>query len=168
MTPNQRRGPQPARRGVCRYCNCTDTRPCVLGVVTEPPGNTCSWIDQEHTVCSNPECVKKWAQSQAKSYKRYSPRRAPGKGAKWRMKSAGARRNRAARTRWVRVVTAPMVARNQHLVRQAISHLERALANTETYASQVMNEDQHTAARALRKFVRRVITARIQLAECRF
>lgn len=41
----------PATPGRCRYCRCTDERACPEG---------CWWIDQEHTVCSNPRCVQRF------------------------------------------------------------------------------------------------------------
>lgn len=39
-------------RGVCRVCGCTDTdcRACIART-----GEPCSWIDEEHTICSR--CV---------------------------------------------------------------------------------------------------------------
>jgi hypothetical protein len=37
-------------RGKCRYCGCTDRMACY------PP---CWWMNREHTVCSNPNCVSK-------------------------------------------------------------------------------------------------------------
>jgi hypothetical protein len=43
-------GLRPATRGKCRYCGCTDDKPCDEG---------CSWIEPTLTVCSNFECVKK-------------------------------------------------------------------------------------------------------------
>ena len=39
--------------GICRVCGCTEFSPCVL-VSKE---TTCGWLDSEHTLCSNPECV---------------------------------------------------------------------------------------------------------------
>ena len=38
--------------GVCRYCGCTQDRPCRLH-----DGDECSWIDGSRTVCSAPGCV---------------------------------------------------------------------------------------------------------------
>lgn len=36
--------------GVCRICGCTDAFGCIEG---------CAWVDEEHTLCSNPECLQK-------------------------------------------------------------------------------------------------------------
>jgi len=36
--------------GTCCECSCTDDEPCV-----DEEGNTCFWVDPEHTICS--ECV---------------------------------------------------------------------------------------------------------------
>ena len=38
--------------GVCRVCGCTDVSPCQLN---ETHG--CWWIDEAHTLCSNPRCL---------------------------------------------------------------------------------------------------------------
>jgi hypothetical protein len=38
--------------GVCRVCGCTDTDPCELNET-----QACWWIDEAHTLCSNPRCV---------------------------------------------------------------------------------------------------------------
>ena len=43
--------------GVCRYCKCTEERACRLA-----DGGACSWIFPEHTVCSNPECERRWVE----------------------------------------------------------------------------------------------------------
>jgi hypothetical protein len=52
------------RRGVCRYCRCTDTNACVITIRahTKPPCTksiTCSWINKQQTVCSAPSCLRK-------------------------------------------------------------------------------------------------------------
>ncbi len=42
--------------GVCRYCQCTEQRACVLG--SDPLSGeviTCWWVLED--VCSNPDCV---------------------------------------------------------------------------------------------------------------
>lgn len=48
-------------RGVCRVCGCTEARACVLAPeLHEGFGDgpvTCSWIDPDGTLCSNPACV---------------------------------------------------------------------------------------------------------------
>lgn len=45
-------GAGPHRAGVCRVCGCTDSTPCV-----EENGMTCVWIDADHTLCDNLECL---------------------------------------------------------------------------------------------------------------
>ncbi len=41
-----------SERGRCIYCGCRDVAACLL------PGLTCcSWVNTEHTVCSNPDCI---------------------------------------------------------------------------------------------------------------
>lgn len=75
-----RRGLHPVRPrgGICRYCRCTENAACVLSAaqmmfspfpvheqaVWHPRRNgkrvfTCSWINKQQTVCSNPSCVRK-------------------------------------------------------------------------------------------------------------
>lgn len=39
--------------GVCQFCGCTDLHACVIQ--REP----CAWLDEEHTVCTNPKCFAK-------------------------------------------------------------------------------------------------------------
>lgn len=39
----------------CRVCGCTVTSPCVLR--DEHGEYECSWMDLDHTLCSNPLCV---------------------------------------------------------------------------------------------------------------
>jgi hypothetical protein len=74
--------PRESRRGgVCRYCRCTENNACILSMsqVTQVIARvlrikkglgiarfnkakrqfTCSWINQQQTVCSNPSCVRK-------------------------------------------------------------------------------------------------------------
>lgn len=41
--------------GTCRYCGCTETTPCDVGV-----DGACAWVDKPHTVCSNPKCLRKF------------------------------------------------------------------------------------------------------------
>ncbi|HWF03410.1 MAG TPA: hypothetical protein VHA06_06970 [Candidatus Angelobacter sp.] len=69
-----------SRRGVCRYCRCTENHACVLSMgqlmstlnsvrklknvalarVKEGKTHfTCSWINSRENVCSNPHCVRK-------------------------------------------------------------------------------------------------------------
>lgn len=37
--------------GICRYCRCTDQRPCSGG---------CGWLDEEHTLCSSHDCMQRF------------------------------------------------------------------------------------------------------------
>lgn len=39
-------------RGTCRICGCTDKTPCV-----DEFENPCAWIDAEHTLCDNLDCI---------------------------------------------------------------------------------------------------------------
>lgn len=41
----------------CRVCGCTEANPCVLEFEDEDHQLTCSWMDFDHTLCSNPRCV---------------------------------------------------------------------------------------------------------------
>lgn len=73
---------EPVSRGAtCRYCRCTENNACILSMsqVTQVIARvlrikqglgiarfnkakrrfTCSWINQQQTVCSNPSCVRK-------------------------------------------------------------------------------------------------------------
>lgn len=38
--------------GRCRVCGCTENTPCVIDGEF-----SCWWVDQQHTLCSNPRCV---------------------------------------------------------------------------------------------------------------
>lgn len=66
-------------RGICRYCRCTEKRACVLSqrerraslkqfsvdvqLLRMITGSlTCSWINPQQNVCSNPSCVRKHRQ----------------------------------------------------------------------------------------------------------
>ncbi len=49
-TPSQE--PEPAKPGVCRICKCDEQHACVLR-----GGIACSWHDEEHTLCNNPDCL---------------------------------------------------------------------------------------------------------------
>jgi hypothetical protein len=51
-------------KGVCRYCGCTEDRPCrYLPHPENPPGGqpvlTCKWADKSQTLCTNPACLAK-------------------------------------------------------------------------------------------------------------
>ncbi len=41
------------RCGVCRICGCTDANPCRDELVDL----TCCWIDADHTLCDNLQCI---------------------------------------------------------------------------------------------------------------
>jgi len=43
--------------GVCRVCGCTDVMPCEVEPNDINPSGTCQWMDDAHTLCSNPRCV---------------------------------------------------------------------------------------------------------------
>ena len=53
------------RRGICRYCRCTENNACriTLRAARRNPALkasiTCSWLNDEQTVCTNPQCVRK-------------------------------------------------------------------------------------------------------------
>jgi hypothetical protein len=49
-------------KGVCRYCGCTEHKPCwYLPHPEKPPGGqpvlTCKWADKSQTLCTNPACL---------------------------------------------------------------------------------------------------------------
>jgi hypothetical protein len=46
--------PSYGERGVCKYCSCTEDDPCVD---CDP---TCSWANEEHTVCRAQGCLAEW------------------------------------------------------------------------------------------------------------
>ena len=41
----------------CRVRGCTETNPCFLGGGDTKPIEFCSWLDDDHTLCTNPHCV---------------------------------------------------------------------------------------------------------------
>jgi hypothetical protein len=41
----------------CRVCGCTELRPCLFSVGQGNPLMPCSWLDLDHTLCTNPRCV---------------------------------------------------------------------------------------------------------------
>lgn len=43
--------------GTCQICGCTDVMPCAVEVNRVNPDGVCSWMDEAHTLCSNPMCV---------------------------------------------------------------------------------------------------------------
>lgn len=52
------------RAGRCRYCGCSEGMACSLvvsaGPEFQPAIVTCSWADEDRTVCSNVRCVNHW------------------------------------------------------------------------------------------------------------
>jgi hypothetical protein len=48
--------PRAPRAGMCMYCGCTEEAACVVNEGTDA---TCSWHNNDQTVCSNPPCVAK-------------------------------------------------------------------------------------------------------------
>lgn len=48
-------GPELPAAGKCQYCGCTDDDVCLLGLFSDQL--VCRWVNDEHTICSNPECV---------------------------------------------------------------------------------------------------------------
>jgi ParB family chromosome partitioning protein len=46
--------PKP-KPSTCRFCGCTETTPCDVGVE-----GACAWIDKSHTACSNPNCLRRF------------------------------------------------------------------------------------------------------------
>ena len=43
--------------GKCRVCGCTELRPCLAQIAPGEPMIACSWMDFDHTLCSNFRCV---------------------------------------------------------------------------------------------------------------
>lgn len=47
----------PGFRGICAECGCTEMNACTgLGFLED---ETCSWANEEQTLCTNPDCQKK-------------------------------------------------------------------------------------------------------------
>ena len=46
----------------CHVCGCTPESPCSLA-----NGDACNWINYDHTLCSNPNCLRQALRSNAKS-----------------------------------------------------------------------------------------------------
>jgi hypothetical protein len=56
-------------KGVCRYCGCTEDKPCrYLPHPENPPGGqpvlTCKWADKSQTLCTNPALLAKAREEQ--------------------------------------------------------------------------------------------------------
>jgi len=43
--------------GKCRVCGCTELHPCLAQIAPGQPLVACSWIDFDHTLCSNLRCI---------------------------------------------------------------------------------------------------------------
>lgn len=48
-------------RGTCKHCGCTDDAACrfIDPWAFDDEEISCSWANVSHTLCSNPECLKK-------------------------------------------------------------------------------------------------------------
>jgi hypothetical protein len=55
--------PKP-KPGTCRFCGCTETTPCNVGVE-----GACAWVDKQHTVCSNLKCLRRFNAEKDKAQK---------------------------------------------------------------------------------------------------
>jgi hypothetical protein len=42
--------------GKCRVCGCTEMRACAIAA-GDGQLTACWWVDQAHTLCSNPPCI---------------------------------------------------------------------------------------------------------------
>lgn len=47
----------PASPGKCRVCSCSQLKPCLIQIAQGEPLAACSWIDFDHTLCSNFRCI---------------------------------------------------------------------------------------------------------------
>lgn len=50
--------PIPPREHCCKYCGCTESNACILGLGLFGRPQTCSWIDSTKTVCNSPACIR--------------------------------------------------------------------------------------------------------------
>lgn len=48
------------KRGVCRYCGCTEEKSCRIITIGEDPHAVvlCEWKNPGKTLCTNPRCLK--------------------------------------------------------------------------------------------------------------
>jgi hypothetical protein len=51
-------------KGICRYCGCTEEKPCryvpnAQGPIAGQPVLTCDWAGKSKTLCTNPACLDK-------------------------------------------------------------------------------------------------------------
>jgi hypothetical protein len=57
---DNRGGARPMPEGVCRYCGCTEARPCLLvPVYFGDPIKVCGWANNSKTLCTNPACLER-------------------------------------------------------------------------------------------------------------
>lgn len=47
----------PTAPGKCRVCGCSSVKPCLFQIAAGEPLIACSWIDFDHTLCSNFRCI---------------------------------------------------------------------------------------------------------------
>lgn len=66
----QQERPMLVERGRCRYCGCSESRPCAIVVNLafefEPPVVRCGWANQDATVCTNAACIERWRREEPK------------------------------------------------------------------------------------------------------
>ncbi len=43
----------------CRVCGCTPLNPCLIRFEDEDHQEPCTWLDFDHTLCTNPACIAK-------------------------------------------------------------------------------------------------------------
>lgn len=43
--------------GKCRVCGCSQLKPCLFRIADGEPLLSCTWIDFDHTLCSNFRCI---------------------------------------------------------------------------------------------------------------
>lgn len=55
--------PKP-KRGVCKFCGCTEVKPCYFRV-SNSEVRLCSWLNKAKTVCSAPLCVARYQASKS-------------------------------------------------------------------------------------------------------
>jgi hypothetical protein len=41
----------------CRVCGCSKLKPCILQLCQGEPVVACTWLDSDHTLCSNFRCI---------------------------------------------------------------------------------------------------------------
>lgn len=51
--------------GICKYCGCSDERPCLVPAADGQTTQPCAWLDDEATLCTG--CVSKFSEEELKS-----------------------------------------------------------------------------------------------------